>query len=76
MRRLLLRLALGRRTFDYMVRTLTYDYRLRSARDADIIVRKDGVEQRIEADWLKTICRIVTKAPGRAAGVETRKERK
>jgi len=57
--RLLLRLALGRRTYQYMVRTLQYDTRLRTARSADIVVRKDAREERIEADWLKAVARIV-----------------
>ena len=58
-KRLLLRLALGKRTYGYMCKTLSQDPRLRSAKLADIIVRKDGREERIEADWLKNLARIV-----------------
>lgn len=58
-KRLLLRLALGKRTYDYMCRTLSQDPRLPKARWADIVVRKDGREVRVEADWLKTLCKLV-----------------
>lgn len=58
-KRLLLRLALGQRTYQYMCRTLSQDPRLRHARLADIVVRKDGREVRIEADWLKNLCKLV-----------------
>ena len=58
-RRLLLMLALGRRTYDYMVRSLSNDPRTRRARLVDIVVRKDAVERRTEADWCRTIARIV-----------------
>jgi hypothetical protein len=54
-RRLLLRLAVGRRTYDYMYKTLAYDPRLRTCHFADIVVRKDGRDERIEADWLKNL---------------------
>jgi hypothetical protein len=55
-KRFLLRLALGKRTYAYMCRTLSQDPRLPRCRLADIIVRQDGREVRIEADWLKTLC--------------------
>jgi hypothetical protein len=58
-KRLLLQLALGKRTYDYMCKTLSQDPRLRSCKLADIIVRKDGREVRVEADWLKNLARIV-----------------
>jgi len=58
-RRFLLRLALGRRTYQYMVRSITHDPRTRRARLVDIVVRKDGHERRIEADWVKNLARIV-----------------
>lgn len=58
-RALLLRLALGRRQFDYMNRVLKSDDRIPSARMVDIVVRKDAVERRIEADWIKNIAKIV-----------------
>ena len=58
-RRLLLWLALGPRTYDYMWRVLATDPRLRTCKLADIVVRKDGREKRIEADWLKKIAKIV-----------------
>lgn len=45
----------GRRTTDYMIRSLSQDPRLPRAKMADIVVRKDGHEVRIEADWLKTL---------------------
>ena len=59
LRRALLRLALGGRTYDYMRRSLGQDPRTKRARSVDIVVRKDGVERRIEADWAKDIARIV-----------------
>lgn len=60
LRSLLLRLALGNRTYAYMCGTLSQDPRLRSCKLADIVVRKDGREVRVEADWLKDLCRIVS----------------
>lgn len=57
-RRIGLRLILGRRTYAYMCSTLGQDRRLPRARMADIVVRKDGREVRVEADWLKTLARI------------------
>ena len=57
-RALLLRLALGESTFQYMLRSIKNDPRLPSARLVDLVVRKDAVEQRIEADWIKNIARI------------------
>lgn len=59
LRRLLLRLALGDSTYQYMVRVLNTDPRTPVAKDVDIVVRKDGVERRIEADWLKRIAKLV-----------------
>lgn len=55
----LLRMALGDDTFNYMVRSLKQDLRIFNARMVDIVVRKDAVERRIEADWVKSIARIV-----------------
>lgn len=69
LRRLLLRIALGDRCYQYMVRTLCADPRLVSAREADVVVRKDGVERRIEADWLKPLARLVK---GRSLPIESR----
>lgn len=65
-KRLLLMLVLGRRTYKYMCGSLKADPRLRNCRMADIVVRKDAVEKRVEADWLKTLYRIVErdKTPG------------
>jgi hypothetical protein len=65
-KRLLLRLVLGRRTYKYMCGSLKADSRLRNCRMADIVVRKDAVERRVEADWLKALYRIVEhdKTPG------------
>lgn len=57
-RALLLHLALGTNTFRYMVRSIKYDTRTPSSRWVDIVVRKDGVEERIEADWVKNIAKI------------------
>lgn len=59
LKRLLLRLALGGRTYRYMCMSLSQDTRLRSCRLADIVVRKDGREVRVEADWLKKLCVLV-----------------
>jgi hypothetical protein len=54
----LLRLAMGRRTFDYMLKSINHDPRTRGARMVDIVVRRDAVERRVEADWVKKICRL------------------
>jgi hypothetical protein len=54
----LLRLALGRSTFDYMLRSIKADKRTPGAKLVDIVVRQDAVENRIEADWVKTIARL------------------
>ncbi len=56
---MLLRLALGQRTFDYMVRSVKHDKRTPHAKLVDIVIRQDGVERRIEADWVKNVARIV-----------------
>lgn len=64
-RALLLRLALGSRQFDYMNRTIKNDKRTASARLVDVVVRKDAVERRIEADWIKHIARIINHVPPR-----------
>lgn len=53
-----LREALGDQ-FVYAVRTLQSDPRLADAHTVDIVVRKDGVERRLEADWLKALARLV-----------------
>ena len=54
----LLRLALGRRMFDYMLRSIKLDKRTPAAKLVDIVVRQDGREERIEADWVKRIAQI------------------
>lgn len=54
----LLRFALGRRTFEYMLRSIKADRRTPGARMVDIVVRQDGREERIEADWVKEIARM------------------
>ena len=59
LRRLLLWLALGPRTYDYMKRVLSDDHRLRTSRQVDIVIRKDGTERRIEADWVKQLGTVV-----------------
>lgn len=59
LRRFLLWLAVGPRTYDYMARVLRSDPRLRVCKLADIVVRQDGRERRIEADWLKSLATIV-----------------
>lgn len=58
-RRLLLRLALGNRTYRYMTRSVLQDPRTYRARSVDIVVRKDAFERRIEADWVRDIARLV-----------------
>jgi len=58
-KRLFLKLILGKRTYNYLCASLGYDPRLLKARTIDIIVRKDGREVRIEADWVKKIARIL-----------------
>ena len=59
LKRLLLKLVLGKRTYYYMCRTVLTDPRLISARDVDMVIRKDGTERRIEADWIKKITKII-----------------
>lgn len=54
----LIRLALGKRTYEYMRRSLERDPRLRGCKLADIVVRQDGRERRIEADWLRNLAKI------------------
>lgn len=51
----LLRLAMGRRQFDYMLRCIKNDPRTPGARLVDIVVRQDAREIRTEADWIKKI---------------------
>lgn len=58
-RRFLLRLVMGQRTYDYMVQSVLADRRCFNAKAVDIVVRKDGREKRIEADWIKKLYRIV-----------------
>lgn len=55
----LLRIALGDELFNLMERGLLGDPRLRDAHTVDLVVRKDAIEKRIEADWVKQIARIV-----------------
>lgn len=68
MKRFLLRCALGRRTYDYMCRSINDDKRSPRAYEIDIVVRKDGVEKRIEADWVKTIAKIINNIPVKHKG--------
>jgi hypothetical protein len=53
-----LREALGD-GFNYAVRSLQYDPRIVNAHTVDIVIRKDGIERRLEADWLKQLARLV-----------------
>jgi hypothetical protein len=47
-----------------MVECIQTDSRLATSHQVDIIVRKDGREQRFEADWIKVLGRIYrTKEP-------------
>ena len=41
-----------------MVKCLRSDPRLPKAHEVDIVVRKDGREQRTQADWLKVLGRL------------------
>lgn len=59
----LLRLALGQRTFDYMLRSIKADKRTPAARLVDIVIRQDAREERVEADWLKRIAQITYHLP-------------
>jgi hypothetical protein len=59
LRRGFLYLALGPSVYYYMVRSLQADKRAPVAKQIDIVVRKDGVEKRIEADWNKDLARLV-----------------
>ena len=67
LRRALLWLALGPRGYDYMASTLTIDKRITNARMVDIVVRKDAMERRFEADWLKRLAAVVVTPKRRAA---------
>jgi hypothetical protein len=58
-----LRMALGDDAFNLMVRCLRADPRSQNPHTIDIIVRKDAVEKRTEADWVKHIARIVKDVP-------------
>jgi hypothetical protein len=58
-KRFLLKLILGSSTYEYMVRSILWDPRVRNDKLVDIIVMKDGVERRIEADWIKKIAKII-----------------
>ena len=73
LRRHALRFVLGRRTYEYMVRSLLWDERLKRARVADIVCRKDAVEKRMEADWLRNLARIVS-TPKNERLVKARRE--
>ena len=55
----LLRIALGDELFNRMARGLLADPRLQDPHTIDIVVRKNGVDKRIEADWVKQLARIV-----------------
>lgn len=59
----LLRLALGSRTFDYMLRSIRNDPRTPNSRLVDIVVRQDAHEVRTEADWIKDIARMTYHMP-------------
>lgn len=58
-KRILLKLVFGK-SYNYMVKTLLLDNRAKKAKLIDIIVYKDGIEKRIEGDWLKTMAQIVS----------------
>jgi hypothetical protein len=58
-KRFLLKLILGKRTYYYLCASLGYDHRLLRAHTVDIVVRKDGQEVRVEADWIKKVARIL-----------------
>jgi hypothetical protein len=58
-KRLLLRIVFGR-DYDYMARSLTHDPRAKKAKLIDFVVRKDGLERRIEGDWLRNMAKIVS----------------
>jgi len=42
-----------------MCRSVQHDPRTRTAKEVDIVIRKDGMERRIEADWVKSVARII-----------------
>jgi hypothetical protein len=71
-RRFLLRLVFGKRTYNYMCRTLE-GAPLRGCHFADIVVRSNGRDVRIEADWLKKLKGITHphKVVKKAAGAPT-----
>lgn len=59
----LLRLALGRDTYNYMLRSIKNDPRTPGARLVDIVVRQDAKEVRTEADWVKRIAQLAYHLP-------------
>src|SRR5665213_637500 len=74
MQRFFLWLALGSHTYGYMKRTLAFDRRLSRCKLADIVVRQDGKEVRIEADWLKNMAKICIKQPPKVKSAPIKKE--
>ncbi len=58
-KRLLLLIIFGKQ-YDYMARSVMFDNRVKTAKLVDIVVRKDGIERRIEADWIKNLAKIVS----------------
>ncbi len=58
-RKFALWVALGSHDYNAMVRSVRQDPRTRRARLIDIVVRKDAVERRIQADWVREVARVV-----------------
>lgn len=59
-RRFFLWLALGPDTYRYVKGSVFSDHRAKSAHIIDLVVRKDAKETRIEADWVKSLIRIMS----------------
>ncbi len=59
MKRLLLRLALGKWTYELILSSIRADPRMCDPHSIDIVVRKDAVERRIEGDWIKQVARLI-----------------
>jgi hypothetical protein len=58
-RRVLLWLALGPQQYRHMKHVLSQDLRAPRARMIDIVIRKDAIERRLPADWVRSLARIL-----------------
>lgn len=60
-KRILLKFILGKNTYEYMVRSILHDPRSKKLdANIDLLISQDGMDKRIEADWVKKIAKIVS----------------